>query len=56
MCKFGGIRSRGRLFLNGLMSVAKKKIRRNLDDFWNCISWEPLGRFLSNLIRKVTRL
>ena len=37
----GGIQSRGRLFLNGLMSVAKK-MRRNTDDFWNHVSQEPL--------------
>ena len=42
--------------LNRLISVAKKKNTRNSNDFWNCVSRELLGQFLSNLIRKVMRL
>ena len=34
----------------------RRKIHRNWDDYWNRVSWEPLGRFLSNLTRKVMRL
>ena len=31
-------------------------MQRKSDDFWNHVSREALGRFLSNLIHKVTRL
>ena len=57
--KFGGIRSRGRLFLNGLMSsyCEEEKYKESRTAFETAyVSREPLGRFLSKLIRKVTRL